>query len=145
MKIETINLVDISNEDYRKCESLNARSGGTMRGQLAYQYRVKCPKTKICLIKEADLLIGWAMSYPETGNYPTCHFYVRKSYRCRGYGKILMREMLNKNKKLRVCPHNETSGVFFAEFRTSLIPNEKWWIDQGIKIRLEKGSKRTNA
>lgn len=141
MKTEIIPLIDISPEDYRKCSTLNAGSRGQMRSDVAFLHRTKCKKTKVCLVKnEADLLLGWALCFPKYGfRYPEAHFYVRAKYRKRGIGKILMREVLKDNKKVRVCPHNIQSGVFFAEFRTSIIPQTDYWIKEGVKLRITKG------
>lgn len=121
MKIITIPVQELSDSDYWKCHSLNARQAGQMRGALVRARRDNL-NAKISLAKEKDLLIGWAFAYKAPGiRYPFAHFYVRKTHRKNGVGRILMGEMLNNYTKLRVYPHNDQSSIFFCEYRTSLV------------------------
>ena len=148
IKVETIPLVDLSLEDFKKCESLNAGSRGQMRSEIRWRYRAKDKNAKVCLVKdEADLLLGWALYFKRPRRQlPESHFYVRVKCRKRGIGRTLMQEVLKENGKIKVCPHDHRSGIFFAEFRTSITPKENYYIKEGVKIRLAKGcSKSTNA
>lgn len=122
MILETIPLRDLSNEDYRRCDSLNARGNGCMRSDLAHCRR-HSPTAIVCMAKEGNILLGWALVFPGGLPQRSAHFYVRKTHRGQGIGKMLMTEVLDSHKKIRVFPHDRTSAKFFKTFRKSVTTN----------------------
>lgn len=136
MIVETKSLNSLTKTEYRQCYSLNSRWNGTMQETLRLYYGRKYD-AKVCLAKEDDILIGWALLYSDGRRIPNGHFYVRKTHRRRGVGKRLMSEALAVSPKIKVYPHDRRSGIFFAEYRRHIVTNkcDKYYIDEGLKIR----------
>lgn len=75
---------------YRKLYSLNLRDEGSMQ-ELLTQKRQEKDGGIIHYILDGTQLIGWSHLYLLSGNrIMTCHLYVRKTERGKGYGKQLL-------------------------------------------------------
>lgn len=141
MIVKTVKLADLTEDEYRRCHSLNARHYGDMQDALRWRYHKKDNATIHMITGEGGILIAWALVFKSKfskSRYPVAHFYVRKIYRNKGYGKILMNEALNHNNKLRVFPHNDTSARFFSNYRKHIsVPSE-------MRRRLEDAFKHSS-
>jgi hypothetical protein len=116
-------------EEYKYCYNANLHSSdkseGRMRPDLAY-YR-RDPLTaieedaKVILLwddeKEgARRLLGWALTFSEGGTDPIAFFWVKKPFRNKGLGTIMMKEVKNIHPRPKVYPWSIPSGGFFSKF-----------------------------
>ncbi len=138
MQIQMVPAPKLGPEDYQRCRSLNAREDGRMQREITVNRDSN--QHFIYMAKDGDKLLGWALVFRRNWEKePRGHFYVRKTHRGQGIGKQLMKEVLNSHKKIRVMPHDEKSGIFFCEFRTSLVVTTgESWIKHGQAVKAHK-------
>lgn len=134
---------DLTPEEYRACYSLNFGQYGWMRPSLSY-YRKKTDVWVIMLWE--DKLIGWSLVAPcnrdsifEINEYAirrskyVAQFYVRFRERGKGYGRLLMSEVLKLDPRPHVIPHDTQSGAFFSSYPVTCRRNERPYITEGKK------------
>lgn len=92
-------------------------------------------------------LIGWALLTPvrEYGilavtpwvmrrSKYTAQFWIKKQYRRRGYGKILMTETKKLDPRPHVIPHDRPSSELFSSFDVQVLKSDKLWLARKPKI-----------
>lgn len=87
-----------------------------------YSDMLKAVAKKQCdsfvVFDDNDLIVGWAIYVMEPwyaavpGDFSV---YVRKAYRKKGIGKMLIKTAIEKYGSLRIHPWNDNSGKFFAK------------------------------
>lgn len=135
MNITTKSLLKLTPQEYRKCYSLNYRNNGYMQ-EFLKEHRNN-PDAHAIMLNEEELFLGWALlvpvrqvhhewgvtSYTKKMSKYSLQFYVRKTERRKGYGKILMDEALKIDRRPFVWPHDFASGGFFANYSVTA---NKW-------------------
>lgn len=121
LKVRSLLVADLSAAEYSRCLYLNLRNGGTMRDTLqTARYYCKQGQDKgsrVVLIEDGEQLLAWALIYRSFYQSNDVHFYVRRAFRRRGLGRMLMREVRRYTRKPRVQAWNEVAEAFFASFR----------------------------
>lgn len=129
MRIETKGILELTAHELRQCKSLSLRDGGLMCEDLRdwRAFELSQPgkrykrKTRIWMVKDGDRLLAWALATPRYGarGYDA-QFYTRKSERGKGYGTMLMRQVLELDPRPNVFPHDRASGGFFKKHKESI-------------------------
>jgi L-amino acid N-acyltransferase YncA len=106
---------------YKQLYSLNFRGNGMMRKTLVASKQNNAGY--VAYIIEDEFVLAWAiLSKHFNGKYVlispntyNAHFYVRKSHRRMGLGRVLYKAIkkISKNKKLKLIKHDEVSKQFF--------------------------------
>jgi hypothetical protein len=128
LKVVSKLLSELTPKEYKACLNLNMRSGGNMMYALS-EHRKDADCHSI-MLWDGDKLIGWALLVPTklssmwawSTPYAKKHskyqaqFYVRTSERKKGYGGLLMKEVLKKDPRPHVLPWDERSASLFANY-----------------------------
>lgn len=120
---------DLTPSEYAACAKANYGWGGHMQEDLREARR--CPSDDlVIMLREGDpddmkSLLGWCLvspastygwyAAPETARH-VVQFWVKKQYRRKGYGGILMSEVKKIDYEPHVIPHNKASGEFFSSY-----------------------------
>ncbi|KKL15120.1 hypothetical protein LCGC14_2508760 [marine sediment metagenome] len=89
MKVIRKQVRQVSPQIYRKLYSLNHRDEGSMRDTLRYERSDRgLIKGVVHYILNGEKLIGWSLLFFNRKTLH-CHIYIRKSERCKGYGRRL--------------------------------------------------------
>ena len=131
MKIIEKLVLDMTGPELRQCRSLSLRADGLMCETLTEirntepdrirKHRLKRRSRAWMIRDDSDKLLAWALITPlqERRGYEA-QFYTRKSERGKGYGTMLMNEVLKYDRKPFVFPHDRKSGDFFKKHRRSI-------------------------
>lgn len=95
----------------------------------------------------AKSLIGWALLTPvrEYGllavtrwvmsrSKYTVQFWVKRQYRRKGYGKILMDEVKKLDERPHVLPHDDASSELFSSYNVQVLQSDKIWMKRKPKV-----------
>lgn len=123
-------LSQLTDNEYRACRNATLGDGGYMWYDIHYSRR---RDDSHAIMLRGGYLYGWALLIPV--NVPqemyvtkhgkrvskyTAQFFVRERMRGRGYGQILMNEVIDKyDPRPFVIPHDDKSGALFSKFRVS--------------------------
>lgn len=119
--IRTLRLSEVEPELYKQLYRLNFRSNGGMRNCLVGHR--KANNAYVCyVLDQENNVAGWTLVYQTHNTIPAAHFYVRKKYRRKGLGTLLMQAALDTaneyyNSKLYYFPHDPQSTCFFKSCR----------------------------
>ena len=126
-------ILDLTPVELKQCRNLSLRKRGLMCEELSYwrnweskpnRMRRKC---RVIMIKydDSERLVAWAFVFPRYERGYEVYFYTRVRERNKGYGSILMEQARAIDPRPKVCPHDYTSGKFFAKHRRN-IRFDKW-------------------
>lgn len=117
-------ILDLTPQEMKQCRSLSLRKQGLMCEDLRDWKEYESTKgnlrrkTKIWMVKDNNgRLLAWALLTPAQRSGYDAQFYTRKSERGKGYGTLLMAQVLKVTKKPHVFPHSKESGEFFKKHR----------------------------
>jgi GNAT superfamily N-acetyltransferase len=113
LRINKSKVCNLKPDTYNKCYNLNFRGEGFMREQLVSSRRFpKDYPAKVYYIMDGEVLAAWALvnEKPKMVN-----FYTRKSYRRKGLGSRLSRQISKDYpiKDYAVTYHDDKSREFF--------------------------------
>jgi GNAT superfamily N-acetyltransferase len=124
MRLVAKALLDLTQKELRQCKSLSLRAGGLMCEDIRDWKEYETSginklrrKTRVWMILEddSDRLLAWALATPGVKRGYTAQFYTRVTERGKGFGSLLMQEVLKLDPKPYVYPHDKTSGDFFKK------------------------------
>lgn len=117
----------LTDKEYQACRRLNMGPEGLMQDTLIDQ--ADNPRCQAIMLW-GRYMYGWALlepiketMYAEVSDHAmrvckySAQFYVRESARGRGYGRMLMNEVVKFDPKPYCIPHDPLSGSFFSNFR----------------------------
>lgn len=114
MRIITKAVVDLTSEEYQRCQNLNMREKGEMLGSLIHA-RKGLDDNHAIMAVEDDLLLGWALLHYFV-NTPFVSVYVRRSMRRRGIGTKLLMVAHERWGDFSYRAWDERSSKFFSQF-----------------------------
>src|SRR5690606_3943971 len=144
MRLKTISkyVRNLTPYEYQQCKSLNFRDQGDMLYALP---EGRHNGSKVVMIKEGDMLLGWALLTPLPSEHWQFQVYVRNVYRNRGLGKRLLRRAMKISPNLQIIPHDARRAGFFAsvdeEFALDPYSDECEPVIRDIKSRRLTNSK----
>jgi GNAT superfamily N-acetyltransferase len=109
-------LKNLTDEEYKRCYYLNFRHNGMMQSSLSWERKNHPSTARAVMVEEDGNLLGWALIFgANPGRQREVHFYVRKQYRRKGVGTILMKKVWHHTSphEMRVDPHDSASSGFF--------------------------------
>jgi GNAT superfamily N-acetyltransferase len=123
-----------------------------MQGEL-YSARHGCQKGNAIMLwdgpdDDIKSLIGWAImcpvklrgvaagtSWTKKRAKFTCMFWVKRQYRRKGYGKMLMDEVIKIDPSPHVFPHDTPSSHMFVDYNVTVTRNDKWWLERAKRFK----------
>lgn len=152
MNIITKSVSELSTTEYRACYKANYGESGYMRDELVSCRYGARPGIAIMLWNGPDdktsSLMGWALLVPVRTHGTvagtawtklkakyTCEFWIKRQYRKKGYGKIIMNEIkANHDKRPHVFPHDNPSAEFFSSYNVTVTRDDKLWLKRKPKV-----------
>lgn len=148
MEIRRKSVSELTTVEYRACYRANY---GPFNGYMAEEL-VRCKKGhpgEVILLWDGPddtikSLIGWALLTPvrrhgllavtewvmKRSKY-TVQLWVKKQYRRKGYGKMLMTEVKKMDPKPHVLPHDTPSSELYSSFDVQVLRDDKHWMKRG--------------
>lgn len=114
---------DLTPAERKSCFAMSFGENGSLSHWL-HQVKWEARGTaKILLVKEGDLIVGWAFRWDKGGEVG---FWTRTTHRKRGIGTMMVREV-SKLGKIKTEPHDYKSAKLFS--KTDALPkgNIRWW------------------
>lgn len=151
MQIIHKRVIDLNPVEYRACYKANYGFEGYMQEELCRCKWRNAPGEVIMLWDgppdSANSLIGWCLLTPVRmwgllgvsrwvygrSKY-TAEFWVKRQYRRRGYGKMLMNEVKKLDPNPHVIPHDEPSSQLFSSYKVQVMRGDKAWIRRKPKV-----------
>jgi len=132
---------DLNKIEYRACYAANLGYEGYMRDELVLCRNGRTGQVIMLWDGPSDTarsLIGWALLTPvrlygmiaatrwvKYRSKFTVEFWVKKKYRKKGYGKILMAEVKKLDDNPHVFPHDTASAEFFSSYKCQVLQIDK--------------------
>jgi GNAT superfamily N-acetyltransferase len=140
---------ELTDTEYKACLAANFGWEGYMREELKL-CRDGYPGKAILLWHGPEDTIrslrGWALltptkahglmavtQYGTTVSKYSAQFWVKRQWRRRGYGTILMEEVKKYDPRPHVLPHDDASSELFSSFNVYVMANDKHWLKKKPK------------
>jgi GNAT superfamily N-acetyltransferase len=107
----------LTDEEVEACERLTLGERGMMLRTLRRARRHSRGERALLAHDSAGRLVGWALLRPgwDAGQY-TAYVFVDERLRRRGVGRAIMARIRRAGVRVRVCPWDETSRMFFSRY-----------------------------
>lgn len=125
---------DLTGQERRVCNAMSYRSNGDLAYWL-YETKHGYDKGQVVLVKDDDLVVGWAMRM-EDGRVG---FWTRSTHRRRGIGTLMVEEV-GKLGKIKTYPHDYKSAKLFTKTKSCPKGTVRMWqkyvkdIESGTKV-----------
>lgn len=150
MEIRHKHVSELSPVEYRACYKANY---GPVNGYMLEEL-IRCKKGypgEVVMLwdgpEETKSLIGWCLLTPVRlygllavtrwvmgrSKY-TAMFWVKKQYRKKGYGKMLMTEVKKIDPNPHIMPHDDASSELFSSFNVQVLNEDKFWIKRKPRV-----------
>lgn len=145
MEIRTKKVSELTDVEYRACWRANYGWEGYMQSELVAAREGRRQGIAILLWDGPDdtarSLRGWALLTPVRlhGNIAvtrwaasrskyTAEFWVKRQWRRKGYGTMLMKEVKKHDRRPHVLPHDNASSELFSSFDVQVLAHDKHWL-----------------
>jgi hypothetical protein len=119
---EVKDALDLTPAERRSCFAMSYGSNGSLSYWL-HDVKYERDLAKIVLVKEGDLLVGWAFRWNKSGEVG---FWTRTTHRRRGIGTMMVQEV-SKLGKIKTEPHDYPSAKLFADNGVLPKGNVRFW------------------
>lgn len=132
MKLIHKDVHELNRVEYRACYKANYGTGGYMQGDLNRAKLHRDGKVILLWDGTADSvssLLAWSLliptktapltKYAKSNSKFIAQFWVKRPHRKKGYGSLLMKEVLKYDPKPYVYPHDKSSASLFADYEVT--------------------------